>query len=347
MINKKIEFIYWFSFYNNESSSVRYRATYPLDNFEKLKGVKYYHIIPSYSIKEILKFSRAYFSALFFRKRNSLIVIQRVQSNFIYSRLLKILIYFRNQNSIYDIDDADYLITNPNTIYYFAKRCDKVSAGSKQIESHLKQFNSNIIHITSPIVDLGIVKQNKSNIFTIGWIGDFSGGHKEAILEIIFPVLKQIGFQFKLILIGVSKRNDREFMNNYFSEHSNIQLEIADAVDWNDERAIQEKLVTFDIGLATLTNEPIQIAKSGIKAKQYMNNGIPVISTNLPENNSYVIDGFNGILCTTPNDFANAINKFYLMDSLEYNTYSKNARNSIAHFNHNKYYNDFGKLVCR
>jgi hypothetical protein len=37
----------------------------------------------------------------------------------------------------------------------------------------------------------------------------------------------------------------------------------------------------------------MQLSKSGIKAKQYMNNGVPVLSSNLPENNTVVIDGFN------------------------------------------------------
>src|SRR4030067_1603790 len=109
MEKKKIEFIYWFAYYNLDSPSVRYRAKYPLEFFRKHKGVESFLVIPGYSPSKIFLFLKAYFSVLFFRRKNSLIVIQRVQSHFIYSTLLKLLVKIRIKDTVYDLDDADYL----------------------------------------------------------------------------------------------------------------------------------------------------------------------------------------------------------------------------------------------
>lgn len=342
--NKKIEFIYWFAYYNLDSPSVRYRAKYPLDFFKENKSVENYFIVPSYRPKGIYLFLKAYLSALFIRKPNSLIVIQRVQSHFIYSTLLKILIRIKNQDTVYDLDDADYLEVNPKTIYFFAKHCEKISAGSKQIEKYLSRFNNKIIHTTSPIVDLEIVKTKRNSIFTIGWIGGFGGDHKDSFIELVFPALKALTFRLKLIVIGVQKIVDLEFIKNYFQDNSNIEIEVPLEIDWNDEVDIQKRIVLFDIGIATLTNSEMQLSKSGIKAKQYMNNGVPVLSTNLPENNTVVDDGVNGYFCATINDFKERINQFYEMTDTDYLQFSENARKSIRNFDHNKYFSDFEKI---
>lgn len=340
----KIGFIYWFAYYNLDSPSVRYRAKYPLDFFREHKNVESYFVVPSYSLTGIFCFLKAYFSALFFRRQNSLIVIQRVQSNFIYANLLKLLIRIRNHDTVYDLDDADYLEVNPKTIYYFANHCEKISVGSKQIENYLSRFNNQIVQITSPIIDLEIVKTNKNTIFTIGWIGGFGGDHKDSLIKLVFPALKKLTFHLKFIVIGVLKLEDIEYIKKSFQDNSNIEIEIPLGIDWNDEVYIQKRIVLFDIGIATLTNSEMQLSKSGIKAKQYMNNGVPVLSTNLPENNTVLVDGINGYFCTTINDFRERLNQFYYMSDKDYLQFSKNARESISNFDHNKYFTDFEKI---
>lgn len=341
----KIECIYWFAHYNLRSPSVRYRAKYPLEFFETNKNIKSYFVIPSYKPYRIYYFLKVYIAALFFRKKNSLIVIQRVQSNFIYANLLKILVKIQYNNTVYDIDDADYLEINPKTIFYFAKNCNKISAGSTKIVNHLKQYNNKIIHTTSPIIDLNIVKPKKNEYFTVGWVGGFGGEHKESLIKILFPALKVLNFNFKFKIIGIVNFEDIEFIKNYFKDNSNIELELPLNINWNDEYYIQKTLSMFDIGIATLTNSEMQLSKSGIKAKQYMNNGVPVLNSNLPENNTVVIDGFNGFFCDSANDFIDKINQFYLMSNEVYAVFSKNARASIKNFDHNKYHTDFIQII--
>jgi glycosyltransferase involved in cell wall biosynthesis len=344
MKKKELNYVYCFAYYNFDSPSVRYRAKYTLSYFKSKHGINYSLVIPGYTLHRIIKFMSAYLSALFLSGKNSLIVIQRVNSNFIYSRLLKTLVKLRTGNTVYDIDDADYLEYKPDTIYYFARKCRTISAGRKKIAEHLSQFNSDIVHTTSPIVDLNIVKKKRNKLFTIGWIGGFGGEHKEGMINLVFPVLKELGFEFKLIVLGVTNNNDADIIKNYFTKCKNIRIEIPRSIDWSDEVDIQKRIATFDIGIATLLDTEIQKSKSGIKAKQYMNNGVPVLSSNLPENDTVIEEGVNGFFCSSPTDFEEKIIKFHEMSDNEYYYFSSNARNSIIGFNHEKYLADFQRI---
>ena len=86
----KVKFIYWFAFYNPQSASVRYRGWYPLEFIRKNYGINSYFVCAGYKPVNVLRFMQAYFSALFFRKENSLIVVQRVYSNWIYANALRV-----------------------------------------------------------------------------------------------------------------------------------------------------------------------------------------------------------------------------------------------------------------
>jgi glycosyltransferase involved in cell wall biosynthesis len=250
----------------------------------------------------------------------------------------------QKKNTAYDLDDADYLEFDPSTIFFFAKNCQGISAGSQQIKSYLSKFNSNIVHTTSPIVDLNMVKHIKNPLFTIGWIGAFGGEHKESLTQLVFPALRALDFPFKLILLGVFEEKDRSMIQEYFQNFQSIQLEMPTEVDWNNEVEIQTHILSFDVGIATLTSSELQISKSGIKAKQYMNNGVPVLSSRIAENTTVVIDGFNGFFCDTKDDFKKRFEAFYYMSKDDYGRLSRNARQSIVHFDHQAYLLQIEKL---
>lgn len=339
--------IYWFAFYNEQSPSVRYRAIYPLRYFKEKFGIDYSLVIPGYNLRNICHFARVYFGILFFRKRNSLIVIQRIHSHFIYANLLKFLILFRSKATVYDLDDADYLEVRNNNIFYFAKKCRVVSAGSAAIANFLRAYNPNIVFTTSPTPDLNITKSSKNRMFTIGWIGGFGGDHKRGLIEQVFPAICQLDFPLKLVLLGVQKATDCSEITAYFSPFKHIELCIPKDIDWTDEPEIQRHIVQFDIGLATLLNTEIQLAKSGIKAKQYLNNGIPVLSTPLAENSWVVSDGQNGYFCTDTEAFKQRLIEFQAMDEERYLHFSQQARHSNTTFNHDSYFNSILQLYAK
>ncbi len=335
--NDKLNFVYWFAFYNPDSASVRYRGQYPLEFLKDNYGINSYFIIPSYRPTRVLKFIRAYFSALFFRKTNSLIVVQRLNTNWIYSTALKLLIKFRKTDTAYDLDDADYLENPPKSIFYFIKNCSTVYLGSNELARYLSKYNKNILINTSPTPDLKIIKKNKNSLLTVGWIGDFGGGHKESLLTYFFPALKDLPFKIKLVLLGVGQKSEYTFLTDYFKSFDNVLLEMPQDIDWRNEQDIQQRLSAFDIGIATLLDNEMHRSKSGFKAKQYMNNGVPVLSSDIPENNLFVVHGHNGFLCRTPSDFRQRIIEINEMSNDRYAKLSVNARQSIHNFNLTKY----------
>jgi glycosyltransferase involved in cell wall biosynthesis len=341
----KLKYIFWFAYYNLESPSVRYRAKYPLDFAKENLNISSILVIPGYSPKNIFNFLIAFLSALIFSEKKSIIVIQRVRSNFIYSNLLKLLVLLKKGNTVYDLDDADYLEHKPNTINYFARNCNAISAGSVEISNYFKQLNKNIFHITSPILDLGIVKHERNKLFSIGWIGGYGWGHKNSLLKFIFPAIRNLRFDCQLTLIGITNNNDEKDVIEYFQNNFYLKLIIPRNIDWKNEIDLQNRIKDFDVGIATLYEHPVQLAKSGIKAKQYMNNGVPVLCNNLPENNKVVIDGYNGFICNTITDFTQKFNDFKEMSDKQYWQYSLNARNSVVNFNHIKYFNELEELI--
>jgi len=337
--DSKLKFVYWFAHYNLESPSVRYRGKYPLDFLKANFGVGSYFVMPGYSFAAILRFARAYFSVLFFLKAGSLIVIQRVNSNFIYANLLKLLVIIRKDNTIYDLDDADYLEYPPKSIWWFIKNCSSIVVGSNELLRNLSTFNKSVFLNTSPTPDLKIIKKNKNSILTVGWVGCFGGDHKESLLNLFFPALHNLPFKTKLVLLGVSNKSEIKFLAEYFSDFKNVTLEMPQNINWIDERSLQKRIAMFDVGIATLIDNELQRSKSAFKTKQYLNNGVPVLSSDIPENNLFVEHGKNGFLCSSPADFRQRLIEIHEMDQANYSKLSMAARETICNFNLANYCN--------
>lgn len=335
MITIETEFIYWFANYNLASPSVRYRGKYPLEYLKKQFSINSFFIIPGYKPQRVILFLRAYFSALLFRKSNSIIVVQRIHSRFIYSALLRFLIKVRPARTFYDLDDADYLDYPSKIIYHFIQNCSGVLVGSRELAMNLSRFNHNIILNTSPTPDLGIVKTKRNPTLTIGWIGDFAGGHKEALLKHFFPALMDLPFAIKLVILGVGRKyaSDFRLLADYFNSSEKINLEMPRDINWNFETDIQQRISAFDIGIATILDSELHRSKSAFKLKQYLNNGVPVLSSDLPENNYFIKEGRNGYLCSSPEVFRQRIIEINEMSNADYMKLSMQARQSIPDFN--------------
>ncbi|MGE0636183.1 MAG: hypothetical protein AB7G44_09430 [Bacteroidia bacterium] len=333
----KPKFIYWFTFYNLASPTVRYRGQYPLAFLKANYNIDSYFVYPGYSPSNILAFIKAYCSALFFPKKDSLIVFQSINSNFIYAAALKLLAKVRKKQTCYDLDDADYLRYKPDTIFYFIKNCCRLTVSSNELVKNLSKLNSNITLITSPVPDLNIVKQKRNGLFTIGWIGDFGSGHKESLLKQFFPALENLPFRVKLVLLGVGKKAEYEFLTAYFKKLNNVTVEIPQDIVWTDEEDIQKRIAGFDVGIATLLDTEFYRSKSAFKMKQYFNNGVPVLSSDVAENNVFLEHGKSGFFCTTPDDFSKRIIELRSMSDEGYAALSAHARASVYRFDLHSY----------
>ena len=81
-------------------------------------------------------------------------------------------------------------------------------------------------------------------------------------------------------------------------------------------------------------------SKSAFKTKQCFNNGVPVLSSDVAENNLFVEHGKNGFLCNNPSDFRQRIVEIKEMSDEQYQMLSTVARNTVPKFNLAKFCDD-------
>lgn len=211
--------------------------------------------------------------------------------------------------------------------------CTYVSVGSNTLKKYALQFNSNVFLNTSPVIDHSYLKACLSDKFTIGWVGDYGNGnkisyefsHKRALNELVFPIFKEVTFPCRLILIGISKKQDIRAIRKYFSGMENIELLIPEFIDWTDEDWLYMEISKFDIGLAPLINHKFNKAKSAYKVKQYLSCGVPVLGSSVGENANFILQGVNGFLCDLPEDYYRQIQYFAGLEKDKYFEMSRNA----------------------
>lgn len=336
----KIKHIYWFAYYNSDSPSVRYRCMMPLAWMKENKNISFDIVYPGYRWKEIRNFITVYFEILFAGKIESIIVIQKVHTNKIYGRLLKLLVRLKIRNVIYDIDDADYLKYDPHVIHFFMRNCTSCFCGSNAIMQYNGRYNINNVLLTSPVPYSNKIKGNKNALFTVGWIG-FYNAHRESFVQFIFEALKQIHFPVQLIILGVVKEVHSKEIKDAFRAQSNIQIKIPIDINWNDDSRIQSMIAEFDAGLAPLTDTPVNASKSAFKMKQYLSCGVPVLASPVGENAFFLQDKVNGFYCSTIEEFVLNLKLLNDMKNEDYRKLSINALQSSKSFTMESYCNNF------
>lgn len=345
----KIKHIYWFSHYNLQCPSVRYRGKYPLEIICKEKNISYDLIHPDKIILNFIKFIFVYFKALLGFRSDSLIVIQKVCSNSFYANALKLLVLIRKNRTHYDLDDAEYVRQQTVSLHFFLKNCNTISVGSNLLKEYALKFNKNVFVLTSPVSKHNIIKSKRNKIPVIGWVGDFGNGnliskdfsYKTSFYKIIFPELLKISYPIQLSIIGVKNLKDIEEIQNYFKDKINIQLHIPTQLDWIKDDWIYSEISKFDIGISPMTDHIFNQSKSAFKAKQYLSVGIPTVASDVGENKFFVKNEFNGFLCSNGNDFTKSITKIINMTDYEYHNMSKFAFQNCYDFSIENYNDNF------
>ena len=186
--------IYWFAPYNLSCPSTRYRGKYPLDYLQNEKQISYDFVWPEKSAQAILNFLKLFLEILFFRKPNSLVVIQKIYTKRYYANLLKLLVWLRPENTLYDLDDAEYYRWPAETLNFFIKHCQYVQVGSQALLEYCLPLNPNVTLATSPVIAHEHRKSQKGRKPVLGWVGGFGNGreitrsfsHKTNLYQLFF-----------------------------------------------------------------------------------------------------------------------------------------------------------------
>ena len=194
-----------------------------------------------------------------------------------------------------------------NKIAKVMEYADSVIVCNEYLASYAKKYNEHIFRLPTVVLldrykqEMGTFKKD-DDIFVIGWIG--SRTTSIYILEILPAIEKflKIYYNVRFDLVGFDKELlSKEELVKY---HLNV-------ITWIEEKEI-ENILTFDIGIMPLHDDPWSRGKCGFKLVQYMSCKKPVIASPVGMNCSLVKEGENGFLVNTADEWFNAFEKFYI-----------------------------------
>ncbi len=209
---------------------------------------------------------------------------------------------------ILDYDDAvfhNYDLHSRWVIRKFlGRKIDSIMAGAAMVivgndylAQRAREAGARRVEILPSVVNLAnyprIQQKKPDGLFTIGWIG--SPSTAKHLLE-AESVLKQVcrNRGGKIVMIGASE--------NPFSGL------MATIREWDGEREAEE-IGNFDVGVMPLPDNLWERGKCGFKLIQYMACGKPVVASPVGVNREIVVDGVNGFLASSHDEWVRALER--------------------------------------
>lgn len=233
---------------------------------------------------------------------------------------------------------------HPNKLirFLFSKKIDKVIkysscviAGNTYLKDRATNAKAKKVIIIPTVIDVKRypkLQQKSNKELTIGWIGSPSSFK---YLKLIEDVLERIlsKYNVKINVIGTKEKLN---INN-----NNITY-----IDWSENTEIDE-LKKLSIGLMPLKNSPWELGKCSYKLIQYMGCNIPVIASPVGMNKEVVLNGKNGYLATTENEWEKCFEKLIKNPELR-SEMGKQGRMLVEEkFSLRKTYPIFKKAICQ
>ncbi|MCB2379735.1 glycosyltransferase family 4 protein [Hymenobacter sp. BT635] len=209
---------------------------------------------------------------------------------------------------VYDFDDAIWI---PNTsaansivagvkwhhkVGSISRWAYKISCGNTYLRDYARQFNSNAVVNPTTIDTVNLhnqVKDQRTDKLVIGWTGTHS---TMKYLEQVVPVLAELeqhyAFEFRVIS----------------NQEPQLPLRSLSFRPWRKDTEIDD-LLTFNIGLMPLEDDPWAKGKCAFKALQYMALGVPAMVSPVGMNSEVVTDGVNGYICASYQDWYQGLEK--------------------------------------
>lgn len=279
---------------------------------------------------------------LFCKKRYDLLLIEYELFPY-FPAFFEWLLHKRGVKYIVDYDDAifhKYDMSESRAVKFLLRNkiakviryAEHVIVCNAYLERYAKQYNANILRLPT-VVLLDRYKERMQqlthkvdNDFTIGWIG--SKSTSRYILDIL-PALQQMMNKHNNVyvkLVGF----DKKLLSDKFLEKYPLKV-----VEWSEEREIDE-ILSFDVGIMPLHDDPWSRGKCGFKLVQYMSCKKPVIASPVGMNSLLVDEGENGFLAANVDEWKRAFERLYEDHALREMMAEKNFQKIASEFNHDK-----------
>jgi glycosyltransferase involved in cell wall biosynthesis len=213
---------------------------------------------------------------------------------------------------IYDFDDAIWLtdkknegrlersLRSRNKVASICKWSYKISCGNEYLRQYAQQFNPNAVLNPTTIDAENLhnparyrVGKNSDRI-VVGWTGSHSTLKYLYLLQGVLQKIQHDHPHVDLLIIA-----DRR---------PEVQFERLTFKYWTRETEITDLLLA-DIGIMPLPNDPWALGKCGFKALQYMALEIPAVVSAVGVNNIIIENERNGFLCSTDEDWLEALDR--------------------------------------
>ncbi|NJN42411.1 MAG: glycosyltransferase family 4 protein [Flammeovirgaceae bacterium] len=227
-----------------------------------------------------------------------------------------VCIPYLQKKIIYDFDDALWLTDRKDEakvirwlkwrskIKSICQWSYKISCGNDYLKSYATTFNRNAIINPTTIdttrtINLQIKKDN--NTVIIGWTGTHSTlkylQEKEAVLIQIQKKYPSVEFVF---------------ISDIKPFFDSIRFRF---IQWNLKNEIDD-LISIDIGIMPLPDDPWTRGKCGFKALQFMALGIPCVASPVGVNSKIVEHNVNGMLASSDAEWITSLSQLIENKSL-------------------------------
>lgn len=272
-----------------------------------------WHILykPGHTAKKILGTLKGYLrrlGAMFTLGKYDYIFVHREAEFFGPPMFEWIIAKVAGKKIIYDFDDAIWLrnTSESNGFVGKFKKYDnaipvcrmayKVSCGNEYLRKFAAQYNANACYNPTTIDTEHLhnrVKNQHGDGFVIGWTGTHS---TMRYMNDLVPVLERLEQKYQFTFHVIADRAP------------DFKLKSLRFTKWKKETEIED-LLQFNVGVMPLVDDKWAQGKCGFKALQYMALGVPALVSPVGVNTRIVDDGLNGFLCSTPDDWYNALSK--------------------------------------
>jgi glycosyltransferase involved in cell wall biosynthesis len=165
-----------------------------------------------------------------------------------------------------------------------------VVAGNEYLAARARSAGARRIEIIPSVVDTKHYQPTASRsggMPVVGWIGTPKTSH---YLEPLLPVFERLRSEMPVRFVAVGARE---------ADLGGMPVE---AWHWSEETEVSS-IQQFDIGIMPLQDSPWERGKCGYKLIQYMSCGLPVVASPVGVNKEIVIEGQNGYLAETLDDW--------------------------------------------
>lgn len=204
-----------------------------------------------------------------------------------------------------DYDDALFHLYDTHKKFFvrlfLGKKIDAVMrcaavvvAGNDYLAERARNAGAARVEVIPSVVDTDCYRPREgpeNEIPVVGWIGTPKTSH---YLRPLLPVFEALQREMPVRFVAVGARE---------GDFTGTPVQVW---PWSEETEV-DSIQRFDIGIMPLEDSPWSRGKCGYKLIQYMACGLPVVASPVGVNRQIVIEGENGVLAETADEWQRAL----------------------------------------